>query len=214
MEYLSLDDMAAIAAVADDPAQCIADLARRLGRPYFTVNKAVHRVREAGGWYTRLVWIDCIECGQPLLSRSDGGRGHRTAHPDCERARIARWARERRELHPGLSTPYVRKWKAEHPDELAAIREREKEQARAQWPSLPEEKRAAMLDKLHESDRRDYPITLELASARGDIWDPDEDQYILEHQHEPARDVALHLERTLWGVRGRKVRLRKMGLGK
>ena len=212
MEYLSLNDMATIAAtVAEDPTATAAELARCLARPYFTVAVATRKIRQADGWYTPVLWGTCAECGEPLLM----AKAHpRKVHVHCEHARLLQRARRQREKQPGKSTPYARRWKEQHPEAVAAMREQEKAQKREEWPTLPEGERAAMLAKLHRADRRDYPITLELASARGDRWDPDEDQYILEHQHEPARDVALHLGRTLWGVRGRKVRLRKMGLGK
>lgn len=207
VQRLTDQQMALIVGWLDrDDRVTAADLARRLERPYFTIAKAVQRIKERGGWYTTLRWGTCTECGQDLAMSSNFPR---TAHVHCETARVIRYSRERRKRQPGQSTKYVAKWRQEHPEEACCLRRRELEQRKQQWPALPPEKQSAMLDRLHASDERDYPITLETADSRGDPWSPDEDQYILEHWHEPARDVALALGRTLWGVRGQRVQIRR-----
>ena len=183
-----------------------AELARQLGRPYFTVAKAVQRIRD--GWVCRLTWTTCTECGQPLAT---GLERPRTVHPRCVTARWARYSRERRRAGKNLSTPYVRSWRQRHPEANAALREREKAQQREQWHDLPLERQLADLDHLHAADDRDYPITLAQVSRSGAVWTPTEDQFILEHPRMPAREIGLRLGRTLWAVRGRRVLLRKRG---
>jgi len=212
VEYLPLHDLAAIAETVlaaeagDSPPLSVADLARRLGRPYFTVRKAVQRIQRAGHWSTSLKAGSCPHCGQPVLL-PPGVKAR--LHPRCRADRAAHRARDRRKAHPGLSTPYARVWKVRHPQETVEMREREKARKREKWPSLSEEERKAILERAHEADRRDYPLTLESADSRGEIWSSDEDQYVLDHQTDPARDVALALGRTLWAVRNRRVRLRR-----
>jgi len=202
---LTLDDLAELASAP--PTATSAELARRLGRPYFTVNHALKRLRRAGGWFTPLVWRTCTECGRPVASPRR--RPQRRAHVFCRRARTARYSRERRWAGLRRSTPYVRAWRARHPAELAEARERDKARMRERWPDLPAEAQAAALDKVHAADRRDYPLTLERAARSGAVWDEDEDRYILDHSKTPAREVALALGRTLWAVRNRRVRLRR-----
>ncbi len=182
------------------------ELARRLNRPYFTVAKAVQRIRRRGGWHTALEWGMCSECGLEVPMPVGTVR---TVHIHCERARTSRYSRERRKMVPGQSTPYVRAYRAAHPELLPAKREAERPRIADRGPNLSEAEREEMLSRVHASDRRDYPLTLELAESRGDPWAPDEDAYMLEHWHEPAREVALALGRTLWGIRSRKVRIRR-----
>src|SRR6266516_4907872 len=146
---LTLDDLAELASAP--PTATSAELARRLGRPYFTVNHALKRLRRAGGWFTPLVWRTCTECGRPVASPRR--RPQRRAHVFCRRAR--------------------------HPAGLAEARERDKAGMRERWPDLPAEAQAAALDKVHAADRRDYPLTLERAARSGAVWDEDEDRYIL-----------------------------------
>jgi len=115
----------------------------------------------------------------------------------------------RREGRAQKSTLYVRRWREEHPAELATEREREKVRQRERWPERPEEERAALLDRLHAADRRDATFTREEAEHAGTPWDADEDAYVLAHLREPAREVALQLGRSLWAVRNRRVALRR-----
>lgn len=208
MEYLSLDDLAIISsAIADGQPVVISELARQLGRPYFTVHKAAQRLRRAGGWYTRLSWSVCSECGRDLAMAV----GHpRIVHPWCKRDRDNRQAREDRLQNPGESTPYVRAWRQRNPETLSAMREAEKAKRREIWPDLPEEKGEESLAKVHAADARDYPITAAVAASSGDPWTSEEDRYVLEHLAEPAREVGITLGRSLWAVRHRRVRLRRM----
>lgn len=201
---LTEEDLAFLATAPEDVPTT--ELAQRLGKPYFTVAHARQKLRREGGWLCRLVWRTCTECAAPVCS---GTAAPRTAHPWCEDARQARYSRERRRRQPGQSTPYVRAWRQRNPARLAVMREQEKAQTRAKWPLLPPEVQEAMLDKLHAADRRDYQVTVEEADRLGATWTSDEDQYVLDRLKEPAREVALVLGRTLWGVRGRRVRLRR-----
>ena len=185
-----------------------AELARRLGRPYFTIAKAVQRLRQRGGWYTVLAWGTCSECGRDLPMARD--HSPRTAHLHCARKRTLRHQRDSRKRRPGQSTPYVRAWRRHHPDQDAAHRERHRARVRALWPDLPEEEREAALAKVHAADQRDYELTAELAENSGAGWDPDDDRYIVEHWHDPARDLGLALGRSVWSVRNRRVALRKL----
>lgn len=192
------------ASAAATPAQ----LARSLGSPYFTVAKAVQRIRR-NGWTCRLVARPCIVFGLTLLSPS--GSRRRLMHPGCTPARAAERQRGYRRGPHTPSTRSVQRWRTEHPDELAAEREREKARQRERWPERPEEERASMLDRLHRSDWRDAALTRDDAEHSGEPWDAEEDAYVLAHLREPARDVALTLGRTLWAVRNRRARLRRLG---
>jgi hypothetical protein len=202
---LTPDELAELAAAS--PTAIAAELARRLGRPYFTVNHALKRIRRAGGWFVPLVWRTCTECGRPVASPRR--RPQRRAHVGCRRARDARHSRERRAAGLDRSTPYVRRWREAHAAELAAMRERDKARMRERWPDLPPELQVASLDKVHAADRRDYRRTLDRAERSGADWTGDEDRYVLDHPKTPAREVALALGRTLWAVRNRRVRLRR-----
>ena len=207
LQPLTLEQMALLVTWLDQEGHVTAaELARRLARPYFTVQKAVQRLRRRGGWFTAVTWGTCSECGQDLPMPA----GHaRDIHVHCERARRVRYSREARKRRPGQSTPYVRAYREHHPELLPLKREQARLRGQRLWDEAAPDEREEMLSKLHASDRRDYPATLELAENRGDPWSPDEDQYIIEHWHEPARDVAFALGRTLWAVRGRKVKIRR-----
>lgn len=78
------------------------------------------------------------------------------------------------------------------------------------YRQLPRDEQRAIQEKRHVADRRDYALTLELAENSRDPWSGDEDQYILEHWGEPAREIALELGCTLWVIRSRRMRLRRM----
>lgn len=101
-------------------------------------------------------------------------------------------------------------WRRRNPGALNAQREADKAKRREKWPELPAKERQASLTKVHEADARDYLITADLAASSGMPWTTEEDQYVLEHLREPARGVAITLGRSLWAVRNRRVRLRRM----
>jgi len=199
--YLPPDAMAAIAELALGDSPVVVGqtaLARRLGCSYLAVHNAVMRIRRAGGWYTPLDWTECPRCGQPFISRR--GPGRRKCCPTC---RIA--------VQRHQDAAHRRSWRQRNPDKWAAQWRRSNARVNLAWPTLPEEVRRAALEKLHEATRRDHSITLQLAEkGRGDDWTADEDQYLLEHRHEAARDVALALNRTLYGVYHRISRLRRV----
>jgi len=196
--------LAAIAAALDDVTAT--ELARQLRAPYFTVAAARQRIRREG-WVCHLYPAVCTVCGGILLH----GPQRRLIHRQCEpAANAARQRQYRRDGRAQKSTPYVRRWREEHPDELATEREREKARQRERWPERPEEERAALLGRLHGADRRDAALTTDAAEHSGEPWDAEEDAYVLDHLHEPAREVALILGRSLWAVRNRRVVLRRM----
>lgn len=203
LSFLTDTDLAHVAEHLDRPSSA---LARTRGRPYATVAKARQRLAREG-WVCRLVWTTCAVCGRPLATKA--GAGHRTTHPGCVRERQAQLQRQYRVARPGQSTPYVRRYRAEHPERTreagARSRDREREKRR-DWPA---ERWEPLTQKLHESDQESYAVTLPLANASGAVWSAEEDRYVWEHLSVPARDVALHLGRTLWAVRSRRLRLRR-----
>lgn len=185
-----------------------AALAARLGINPAGVEWNLRRMRKRGGWYTPLLLVPCVECGLTLAG-PPGASSHRTCTSRVAPARRRRERRASGETPPGASTPYVRRWRQARPDAAAVLREREKAVAREQYHALPGSAQAAIVEKAHEHDRTAYPITLDAAWRRGDDWTEDEDRYVLEHPKMPARDVGLHLGRTLWAVRSRRVLLRR-----
>ena len=199
--YLTADQLFRLATAA--PEERAVDLALELGAPYDTVHKALQRFR-LRGWTCPVHWTTCAICGRPLAY----GVKKRLMHPACQRERVNQSRREWRKVHPGSSTPYVRQYRLEHPEAEAEMRRRELAKMRAERQYEPDEL-AALIAKAHAADKRDQAATAELAESSGDLWTAEEDQYVLDHLREPARDVALALGRTLWGVRGRRVRLRR-----
>ena len=196
-----------LSAIATAPADVsAAQLARELGAPYFTVAKARQRIQAAGAWFCPLTWATCSECGGPLAH----GSTTRTVHPGCAAGRAARYSRGYRQGPHRPSTPYVARWRREHPEDNHAHREQEKARLRELWPTLPEETRRPVLERWHAADRRDYARTRDAAEHRGEPWDADEDRSILDHLQTPAREVALELGRTLWAVRSRRMHLRRV----
>jgi hypothetical protein len=198
---LIIEDMAVILQFAETLSA--AEISRRLEKNYFTVAAAVRRARR-GQLRSSLSWTPCAECGKPIA-----GPVGRTVHEGCEQARRNRWARERRAASPGSSTPHVRAWRAEHPEEDAMLREREKARLRERWPDLPEHERQESLQKVHDADARDQPITQVGARRARERWTEEEDKVVLSRLHDPAREVALDLGRTLWAVRHRRSVLRR-----
>lgn len=168
--------------------------------------KALARIR-AEGWVCRLSLAPCTECGLPVA-----GPPRATVHPGCRRTRSGRYGRERR-ANPTApsdrSTAYVARWRKLHPERDQQLRERDKARMRDAYHDLPGSAQAAILDRAHQADERDQPLTVEAAWASGNDWTEDEDRYVLDHLKTPARDVALHLGRTLWAVRNRRVTLRR-----
>ncbi|HEX2922881.1 MAG TPA: hypothetical protein VHS28_02495 [Chloroflexota bacterium] len=98
LRRLSLQEMARIAeAVLDDPAMNAAGLAWQMGLSRITVALAAKKVREAGGWYTKIVWKTCIHCGEPLAtSGSANGLGPSRYHARCREAH--RWQMVKKNL--------------------------------------------------------------------------------------------------------------------
>lgn len=179
-----------------------AELARRLGRDYWTIRMALRRIRQ-DGWVCRLFWTTCNICGQPLAGRKKG----QNRHDRCARAWVREYARQRRQGPHTPSTVYVVRYRLAHPDKTKEQRERDKARLRAEYQTLPPEERQSRHERWHEQDREDYSLTAMSADQRGEPWSQDEDEYILEHLAQPCREVALALNRTLWGVRTRRMRL-------
>lgn len=128
----------------EEPGVTAATLAAWLGRTgrYFTVAKALQRMRGPEGWHSPLVRRTCTECGAPLASPP---APRRTVHPWCEAARAACFQRQyRREGRARKSTPYVAAWRQRHPERERELREQDKARRRAQWPALPQERRAEL----------------------------------------------------------------------
>ena len=188
-----------------------ADLARQLGCYYFTVAKARQRIQQAGGWYTPLTWTICAACGQPLCH----GPRRRIVHVGCRSKRIAHLAKEHRKRDGhATSTRYVKAWRKRNPDKSLKLRDQEKARVAEVRRTWTPEQWAPVLERAHTEDRHDQAVTAELASRSGDTWTRDDDQFVLDNLHLPARDVALELGRSLWAVRNRRVYLRrKLGLG-
>jgi hypothetical protein len=88
LRRLSLREMARITeAVLEDSAMNAAGLARQMGLNRFTVTLSAKKLREAGGWYTNIVWRTCIHCGEPLAtSGSANGLGPTKYHTRCKEA--------------------------------------------------------------------------------------------------------------------------------
>jgi len=99
-----------------------AAIARAIGADYFTVHKAVQRVRDHG-WAINICYRDCVTCGRRFTSQ--------TVNPwdvcgeECWMERARQRARKHRVEHPGQSTPYVRSWRERNPAKLLAMRIRE-----------------------------------------------------------------------------------------
>lgn len=206
---LTDEQLAAIAFA--DAAVNTADLARQLDAPYWTVRKARQRIQAAGGWQCPLMWRACDVCGRPVA----GGPVVRLRHAGCQAAWARAYERRRRaERAPGsLSTPHVRRYRAEHPEADRASRDRYAarlaERRAAEWS---EAERAAALAKARAADARDQALTRDAAASSGAAWTAEDDAVIAATIDQPARETALSLGRTLHAVRGRRVWLRKQGL--
>jgi len=146
-----------------------AELGRQLQAPYSTVAATRKRIRR-DGWIYGLEARSRVVCGGPLLcgTSSQRHRVHRGYEPAANATRQRQYRREGRAQK---STPYVRRWREEHPDELAMEREREKARQRKRWPERPEEERAALLGRPHGADRRDAALTRAEADQSSEPWD-------------------------------------------
>ena len=200
--YLPPDALWRIATAG--PEERPADLAREIGRPYFTIAKALQRIRREG-WICQLHWTTCAVCGKPLAH----GTPKRVVHPACKAERVRRQARESRKRHPGQSTPYVQRYLADHPEKVVEKRKAGLAYQREQMKKLSPTEMQALLEKAHKADIRDQELTAEVAGFSGDRWTGDEDEYVLDHLFDPAREVGLRLGRTLYSVRNRRVWLRR-----
>lgn len=204
LEFLDDEDLAFIAGAPPDMP--VVEVARRLGRPYFTVHKAVQRIRR-DGWLTRLYSTTCVACGGPILYPA---HWKPLTHPgECRRARVAERARHRRAGPHLPSTKYVNAWRERDPAGNARLRTHERERAKDKRQEWTPEQWAPVLERVHESDRQGQLFTLDRAKNSGALWTEDEDRYIWEHLKTAARDVGLVLGRTLYAVRGRRVYLRR-----
>lgn len=196
--------LAEIASAALDGSETATQVARRLGLEPAGVSYNYRRFRREG-WYTPLGSAPCSGCGQTVY-----GPPRAVLHDRCQQDAINARRRERRaDGQIPVSTPYVRRWRQIRPEQAADLREREKAKQRAAYHDLPGSEQAAILARAHQHDQAAYPLTLDAANNRGEVWTPEEDEYVRTHPRMPARDVALKLGRTLWAVRSRRVKLRR-----
>lgn len=98
-------------------------------------------------------------------------------------------------------------WRERNPERNRELRALDRDRQREQRQGWTPDEWAPVLARLHDADLRDYDVTLPVATARGARWTADDDAYVLEHRDDPAREVALYLGRTLWGVRSRRMML-------
>jgi DNA-binding CsgD family transcriptional regulator len=193
-----------------EPSESTQALAARLNRSYNTVVKARRSIRELGSWQTPIEWLPCEVCGDQLARVKNGTR---MVHARCAMRRQSEIdAAAPRKEGRMLSTPYVQEWRKKHPEAAAEHRERYKQKRREQWEHLSEEERAADLSEAHASDAINQPLTAASATSSGAAWTDADDQYVIDHIHNAAHAVALHLGRTLHAVRARRVILRERGL--
>jgi AraC-like DNA-binding protein len=202
MNLLSINDMAELSRLIGHLS--FTEISRRLGKDYFTVNKACHRV--TNGLFCQVDWHTCTDCNE-LISDP-----RRKTHLSCIKARNARRAREKRKQPHTKSTKYVRRYRIEHPARDIEQREKYKALLRSRWPDLPEETKKEKLDEVHQSDLRNQPLTVELANRSGTGWTDKDDAVVIKRIKDPAWDVAIELGRTMYSVRSRRVYLRKQGL--
>lgn len=191
-----------------DPALSTPELARQINAPYFTVNHARKRMAGPYGWHCRLKLVTCVHCQRRLLVSAASTR---TSHAACRQHAINARLRAARTI-PGhaTSTAGVARWRAAHPEANAALRARDASRITAErWPLLPPEQQQSFLAKRHEADARDQQTTAKHATQNGARWTEDEDRYVLDTLHLPAREQALHLGRSLWSVRHRRMTLKR-----
>lgn len=92
---------------------------------------------------------------------------------------------------------------------LSTARKAQREREYARRKDWPPERVEAELARLAGVDRAAQDATLASAIRNGEPWEPWEDELIMQHT---GRAVAIHLGRTLQGVRGRRKILRKRGV--
>lgn len=85
LRKFSLDEMRILAeAVLENSQASPSILGRQLGRHRASVHHVIRRLRDAGGWYTMIVWNICLHCGEPLpTSGSAHGIGPTKYHAHC-----------------------------------------------------------------------------------------------------------------------------------
>lgn len=187
-----------------------AEIARLVWARYSTVALAIRGIR-AHGWATPLVWHPCEMCGRPVPSLPSA-RARLCRSEVCRRAKERAESASRRAEHPGLSTPYTRAWREQHPDRVFGLRVREYDARRGKpRPLTPEEKaRHAAQNAANQRARND--ATSATADHHGEPWSSDEDQYILDHAELTNAALAIALSRTAHAIRSRKNWLRKHGI--
>lgn len=52
----------------ENPKVTPSELGRQLGRDRASVHHVIKKLREVGGWCTKIVWKTCIHCGEPLAT--------------------------------------------------------------------------------------------------------------------------------------------------
>jgi len=206
MPYLTDDQMARVAELAEH--ETVAAIARAIRAPYFTVHKAVQRVRDHG-WATNVCYRDCTRCGRRFASQ--------TVNPwdvcgeACWLERQRERARRRRLAHPGQSTPYVRAWRERNPLKVLAARIRDSDRYRGQSRRLTDEQKRRHSAVAGRGRRAKNEATRELAERLGRVWTADDEQYIVEHPELTNTSIAYELGRTYSAVHGRRTLLRKAG---
>ncbi len=202
MERLRPEIMAVLAEAAlCDTTSHYHQLARQLGISTMGVYRAIQRLRAVGGWYTPLVEVNCLHCGQPMFSRPPGPLS-RKLHSWCRLPRI-------RQQHTGHHARFRARVDSAT---LQQVRDAQAEWQRRRWPNRPADERQLSLERLHEVTKQAQAITRELAENRGARWTSDEDEYMLTHRHLSYRDIALTLGRSTWAVHARLKNLAKLGI--
>jgi hypothetical protein len=205
-ERLTDGQLAEILTAPDD--EPTAALARRIGGEYFTVTASRRRLRR-GEWRCTIYWSTCVVCGESIA-----GQSRQTTHVRCLPERARQRSRQRRadRAAGSLSTPYVARWRKDHPGRARQLRDVEKATRRDAWRVKSRDEQLDDLAKAHEADAIAQERTAQIAHNTGAAWSADDDAWLIEHNHLPARNIALTLSRTLWSVKKRRTYLRKRGL--
>jgi hypothetical protein len=133
------------------------------------------------GFQCPIHWNTCGVCGKPVAGRTSRHRVHRS----CKPRRDNGYASNRYyRLTQSSLTPFDR---------------------------LTSEVQMASLERLHEVTLQDQELTLRSANRRKKPWTTAEDLYVIEHADSPAREIALVLGRSRYGVTRRKSDLRQRG---
>lgn len=83
---------------------------------------------------------------------------------------------------------------------------------RRRWERMPAEARNVVLDRAHEHEAGHQAASQASATQHMSRWTDDEDVVLIERAGEPLHRLARDLGRTLWGVRGRRWKLRQRGV--